>query len=280
MIDFPLNLRDGNENWAWYEGSRWLSLDRFERFWPDVGLMLTNGEAVKSAVREVLRVQYAADAEWRAAYAADPDAPEDPNAPDPTKDLGPTFFRQINDTAGTQDAECVARWLTGPVLGAIKDPKWTDKPNWHYAWTKVLCQLAEEDPNRLVSPYGIPAPTAQSIVEIAARYLREVRANGVRVEAADQEPLLGWDAIAYADCRWECPEPSPLDGLWMHLRYISFDRAWEKIIRCTRATDLDALIQWGREYAATRMSTSIQDEDVIIPDDVRAAWSDLHAKPA
>ena len=120
MVDFPLNLRDSNEDHAWRKGSVWLSLDRFERFWPDVGLALTNGEAVKSALRDALRIKFAFGAEWRAAYFADPDAPEDFEAPDPTKELHTTCFRRINETAGTQDADCVARWLKGPILGASR----------------------------------------------------------------------------------------------------------------------------------------------------------------
>ncbi len=53
MIDFLLNLRDSNEDHAWATASVWLSLDQFGRFWPDVGLALENGEAVKSAVKSM-----------------------------------------------------------------------------------------------------------------------------------------------------------------------------------------------------------------------------------
>jgi hypothetical protein len=42
---------------------------------------------------------------------------------------------------------------------------------------------------------------------------------------------------------------------------------------------MDALIQWRREYIRTKMS-SVCEWQAIIPDDVRAAWSDLHAQPA
>jgi len=280
VIEFPLNLRDNKERWAWYKGSVWLSLDRFERFWPDVGLTLSNGAAVKSAVRDVLRVKYAIDEEWRRTYFANPDAPEDLEAPDPTKELGNTFFRRINETAGTQDAECIARWLIGPVLGAIKAPKWEEQPKWQYAWSRLFYRLEEEDPNLLASGYGIADNTARRIIEIAARFLSELRVNGERIEAADQEPLSGWDAIAYADYRWECPEPSPLDGLWMHLRYICFDRAWADVVRCTRPSDMHALIEWGRAHVAAKKPELIYDEEVNIPDNVRAAWQDRHLPAA
>lgn len=49
MIAFPLNLRNDKEYRTWYEARQWLSLDRFERFWAESGLVLANGEAVKSA---------------------------------------------------------------------------------------------------------------------------------------------------------------------------------------------------------------------------------------
>lgn len=39
------------------------------------------------------------------------------------------------------------------------------------------------------------------------------------------------------------------------------------------------MIQSGRPYATAKMSDTIFEEDVIIPEDVRAAWSDVHAKP-
>ena len=69
-------LRDTNEDRAWRKGCLWLSLDRFERFWPDAGLALENGEAVKSAIRGALRFQYAMEAANRAKWDADPDAPD------------------------------------------------------------------------------------------------------------------------------------------------------------------------------------------------------------
>ncbi len=276
MIEFPLNFINFNEYWAWHQGSRWLSLDRFERFWPDVGLTLVNGEAVKAAVRDALRVQYAIDAEWRARYAADPDAPEDLDAPDPAKELAKSFFRRINETAGTQDAECVARWLTGPALGSTSEYSREHHP-WHHTWRSLLGDLGMEDPHVLASSHGIPDDIARQIVQIAAGYLSEIIPIRERVEAADQEPLSGWDAVAYADYRWECPEPSPLDGLSAHLGFICFERAWPQIVRCTRPADMDALVQWGRACFRAKHS-GVPDWQAIIPDDVRAAWSELHVQ--
>jgi hypothetical protein len=269
MIDFPLNLSDDKENWTWFKGSLWLSLDRFERFWSDVGLALENGEAVKSAVRDALGVKFASDAEWRAAYFADPDAPEDLEAPDPTKELPQICFRRINETAGAQDAECIARWLQGPVLGAIKE--WTDHPwhMWHNAWNSLLYQLGKEDPSQLTYHYGLSHDIARRLVEIAARFRSEIDVNRERVKAADEEPLSGWDAVAYADYRWECPEPSPLDGLWTHLGYICFERAWPEVMRCVPPTNMDALVKWGR---ANLSRDNIYRDYVAFPDDVRAAW--------
>lgn len=278
MIEFPLNLRDDKEYWAWFTGSVWLSLDRFERFWPDVGLMLSNRAAVKSAVRHVLCIRYAIDTQWRASYLDDPDAPEDLQAPDPKEGLPQLFFRRLNETAGPQDAGCVARWLKGPVLGAINEHSQKHDP-WHYTWHRLFYRLGQENPNTLANRYGILEGTAKQLVDIVTACCSELEAMEERVEAADQEPLTGWDAIAYADYRWDSHIVSPLDGLRGHIRYAFFDRSWAKILRCTRATDLDGLIQWGRAHAAAAFSDSIQDADVIIPDDVRAGWAELHAKP-
>ena len=233
--------------------------------------MLVNRPEVKSAIRGALRVEYAINADFRARFAADPDCEDDLYHIDRLQALAKVCFRQLNETAGTQDAECIARWLTGPVLGAATDPNWEDQPKWHYAWTRLFYRLGDEDPNLLASTYEIPDKTARRIIEIAAHFVSEVRANSERVEAADHDPLSGWDAIAYADYRWECTELSPLDGLGGHLRYISFDRAWADVIRCTRPSDLHALIQWGRAHAAARKADLIFDEEVNIPNDVRAA---------
>ncbi len=263
MIDFPLNLRDDKENWTWFEGSLWLSLDRFERFWPDVGLTLSNGEAVKAAVRGVLRVQYAIDGANRARWAADPDGPTDLDETVPTEELAKTCFRTLIETAGTQDTECVARWLTGPVLAANKEALW------HKTWSSLLYRMAEVDPNNLASVYGIPSDTAQKLIDVALQYRSEVDVNEERVDAAGQEPLSGWDAVAYADYRWDDPELSPLGGVWLVLRYIGFDRAWAEVLRCTRPADIEALIQWGHTTLGPNRHPY---EQAAIPDDVRAAW--------
>jgi hypothetical protein len=269
MIQFPLNLRKSElkEDFAWSQGSLWLSLDRFERFWPAVGLTLSNAEAVKAAVREMLRVQYAIKAADRARWAADPDAPDDLDW-DHGEELAKTCFRAIIETAGTQDAECIARWLAGPVLAAIKEPSWTEH-QWHYAWSGLLYHMWKLDPLEIESSYGIPSNTVKKIVEIAAHYRDEDDLNHDLVEAADQEPLSGWDAIAYANYRWETTELSPLDGLWAHLRWICFERTWPEIVRCTRPADIDALIEWGR---AKLGPTDPIYEQVVFPDDIRAAW--------
>jgi hypothetical protein len=278
MIDFPFKFRNWNEYRAWTDGCLWLSLDRFERFWPDVGLTLSNGAAVKSAVRAALRVEYAINADFRAREAADPDCEDDLYGTVRLEALAKVCFRQINETAGTQDAECVVRWLTGPVLGTVSEYSREHHP-WHYTWRSLLGDLGMEDPHVLASSYGIPGDIAQQIVQIAAGYRSEIIPIRERVKAADEEPLSGWDAVAYADYRWECPEPSPLDGLSAHLGFICFERAWAEIIRCTRPADMDALVRWGR--ACFRSKTPLVDDwQTIIPDDVRAAWSDLHAQPA
>ncbi|MBK9260100.1 MAG: hypothetical protein IPM54_09720 [Polyangiaceae bacterium] len=262
MIDFPLNLRDDKENWTWFKGSLWLSLDRFERFWPDVGLTLSNGEAVKSAVRGVLRVQYAIDAANRARWAADPDAPDELDETVSIEELAKTCFRTLAETAGTQDTECVARWLTGPVLTAYKEAPW------HNTWRSLLYCMAEEDPSTLTSVYGIPGDTARKLVEIAMRFKSEVDGSEERVEAAEQEPLSGWDAVAYADYRNDDPGVNPLTDLWSLLQYLCFDRALAEVVHCTRPADINALIQWGNAFLRARN----RPYDAIIPDDVRRAW--------
>jgi hypothetical protein len=273
MIEFPFKFKIWNEDRAWTVGCLWLSLDRFERFWPDVGLTLSNGAAVKSAIRAALRVEYAIAAAGRATeeddmyYTARLEA------------LARVCLREICETAGDEDAECIVRWMTGPVFGGINESS-SDQHRWHRTWCNLFHALCDENPNKFASIYKISEEAAQQIVDIATADYGEVVAMETRAEEADNEPLSGWDAIAYAEYRWECSDLSPFDGLRRHIRYVFFDRSWAKILHCTRATDLDGLIQWGRVYAATRSPGSIQDEDVIIPDDVRAGWSDLHAKAA
>lgn len=252
MIDFPLNLRDQKEYWTWFQGRQWLSLDRFERFWPDVGLVLDNGEAVKSAVRAELRAKYADDAKEG----------DDLNYMEFLEDLAKTCFRTINEAAGTKDAERVAAWLTGPVLAGNKES------GWHRMWSILLYRLGDDHPRTLVA-HGIPGDTARKIIGIAARFRSEDDANEERIEATDLEPLEGWDAVVYEVIRRETPDGSPFVGLYLLLRYLAFDRAWAEVMRCLQPAYIDALLQWGR--------ASIGPEDqlyehVTMPDDVRAAW--------
>ncbi|MBK9262826.1 MAG: hypothetical protein IPM54_23855 [Polyangiaceae bacterium] len=169
MIDFPLNLDDKEESRAWYEGSLWLSLDKFERFWPDVGPVVEHREAVKSAVREALRVQYTINAANRARWEADPSSPDELDETVPVEELAKTCFRTINERAGTNDAKSIAAWLTGAVLAANKES------GWHYLWNMLLFRMGEDHPRKLVS-HGIPSDTARKLVAIAVRHRSEVDA--------------------------------------------------------------------------------------------------------
>ncbi len=252
MIDFPLNLRDRQENWTWFEGRQWLSLDRFERFLPDVGLVLGNVDAVKSAVRAELRAKYAKDAEEG----------DDLDYMDFLEDLAKTCFRTINETAGTKDAEHLAAWLTGPVLAG------NTRSGWHRMWGILLYRMGDDDPSTLVA-HGIPNDMARNIREIAARFRREDDANEERIEAADLEPLSGWDAVVYEEIRRENPEGSPFVGLSLLLGYLAFERAWAEVMRCTPPTYIDALLAWGRANIGPDDRLY---EHVTIPEDVRAAW--------
>lgn len=258
MIDFPLNLSDDKEHRAWYEGNEWLSLDRFDRFLPDAGLVLENGVAVKSAMRTALMAKYAMDAANRAKWDADPDAPDTYEYTDRMNEFARTCFRTINETAGTKDAARVAAWLKGPVLAANQEAQW------HHGWRILLYRLASNVPRTLMS-HGIPNSSAHKLVEIGKHYRDEVEAIEKRVEAANLEPRVGWDLVVYEDYWRENPEGSPLGGLETFLWCQLFDRAWPEVMRCLPPAYIDALIQWGiAEYGPGSV--------VTIPDDIRAAW--------
>jgi hypothetical protein len=259
MVDFPLNLSDRKEYYAWLDGSLWLSLDRFERFWPDAGLAFSNGEAVKSSMREALRTTYAIDAKGRESEE------DDLNYIDYIKELAETCFRTLDKTAGTGDAERVAAWMAGPVLARIKEPAW------HREWAAVLYHLWKEDPDTVASRHGISSDTARRIGEISALYRAEIEATRSRVEEAEQEPLSGWDAIAYADYQREGPGVSPLTPVLLYLHYVVFDRAWSEVRRCTPPEEIDGLIRWGQAYNREHLS-DFPEEEVILPEDVRRAW--------
>jgi len=247
---------------AWSDGSIWLSLDRFERFWPDAGLALSNGEAVKSAVREALRTKYAMDAAHRARVALNPGAPVDMVYRNRIQTLPKGCITNIAETAGMPDAECFAKWILGPVHKAITWPS-------SGSWSAELYHLSKEEPDMLVSRYKVAGETARKIVDIAARHRSEIDAIKERTEAVDREPLSGWDAVAYADYRNDDPTVNPLSGLWPLLRYLCFDRAWAEVVRCTCPANIDALIQWGYTTLGPNRHPY---EQAAIPEDVRAAW--------
>lgn len=252
MIEFPLNLCDRKEYWTWFKSREWLSLDRFQRFWPDVGLALENGEAVKSAVRAELRTKYAKDAEEG----------DDLDYMDFLEDLAKTCFRTINETAGTKDAERIAAWLTGTVLVANKEE------HWHHSWSILLYRMGDKDPRSLVS-HGLPSSPAHKLIEIGKRFRAEADAIDERIEAADLEPKVGWDLVVYEDYWREDPEGSPIKGLSLLLWNITFDRIWPEVLRCVHPAYIDALIRWGTaEYGPN----NVIHEQVAFPDDVRATW--------
>jgi hypothetical protein len=252
MIDFPLNLRNDKEYWTWYEGRQWLSLDRFERFWAESGLVLDNGEAVKSAVRAELRAKYAQDAK----------EDEDLHYMEFLEKLAKTTFRTINETAGIKDAERIAAWLKGPLLAANKEARW------HDSWSTLLYRLASNPPRTLMS-HGIPNSCAHKLVEIGKHYRDEDEAIKERVEAADLEPRVGWDLVVYEDYWRENPEGSPLGGLKTFLWCQLFDRTWPEVMRCLPPNYIDALIRWGiAEYGPDLVIY----KQVELPNDIRAAW--------
>jgi hypothetical protein len=61
---------------------------------------------------------------------------------------------------------------------------------------------------------------------------------------------------------------SPFVGLSLLLGYLAFELTWAEVVRCTRPTDIDALIKWGRAFHKAHNWP----DDVAIPNDVRAAW--------
>ncbi len=257
MIDFPLNLDDKEEYQAWYEGSLWLGLDKFEGFWEDVGPVVENREAVKSAVRDALRVQYTINAANHARWAADPNSPDELNETFSVEELAKTCFCTMAERAGPQDAARVAAWLKGPVIAA------NTESGWHYLWNMLLFRMGEDDPRKLVS-HGIPSNTARKLVAIAVRHRSEVDAIDDRIDAVQQEPYSEWDIIAYDD-----HQANALSGLWRLFKYLSFDRKWLEVMRCLEPAYIDALIRWGRANVGPKDPSY---EHVTIPDDVRAAW--------
>lgn len=262
MIDFPLNLSDEDESWTWRKGSLWLSLDQFERFRLDVGLALENVEAVKLAARCALRVQCTINAANRARWAADPNSPDELDEDVPTEELAKTCFRTMTETAGMQDTERVAAWLTGPVLAANRES------GWHYLWNLLLYRLGEVKSSSLAS-HGIPIDTAQRLVKIAVRHRSEVDAIEERIEAAQDEPLSEWDTIAYDDYQWDSAGVYPLTGLRSLAKYVSFDRKWPEVQRCLEPAYIDALVRWGRAHLGPKDNLY---EHVTMPNDVREAW--------
>ncbi len=262
MIDFPLNLLDEDESWTWRKGSLWLGLDQFERFRLDVGLVLDNAEAVKLAVRSVLRVEYTITAANRARWAADPNSPDELDESVPVEELAKTCFRTMSEMAGIHDTARVAAWLTGPVLAS------NTKSLWPYLWKMLLYRLGEVKPGTLAS-HGIPIDTAQKLVKIAVRHRSEVDAIEERIDVTQDEPLSEWDAIAYADYQWDSSGKYPLRGLDAVYEYVSFDRKWPEVMRCLQPAYIDALIQWGRANVGPKDPSY---DHVTIPDDVRAAW--------
>ena len=250
---------------AWSDGTLWLSLDRFERFWPDAGLMLVNGAAVKSAVRAALRTKYAMDAAHRARQALNPGAPVDKEYRNRIQTLPKGCLTNIAETAGTPDAECIARWILGPVHQFVK---W---PHSSQVWSVLMYHLSKEDPNALVSQYKLSLEKARKIVEIYAHFRRHADAIKERMQAADREPLTDWDAVAYADYRRGTPEASPLVGARECLFSAAAARAGEEENAFTDRADSEAIVKWANDFSR-KHDNQIPDFEDIIPANLRGPW--------
>ncbi|MGK3962600.1 hypothetical protein WMF38_00225 [Sorangium sp. So ce118] len=252
MAHEPLDLRRLDNFTVWHNGILWLSLDRFERFWPDVGLSFPDAEVAKAAARAALL-------EKRALEASEGD---DLDHVDRLDTLADALVRTIAGACGPTSAGRFVAWLRGPVMASAKEPVW------HRTWRILLYRVPEHDPTLIASSYGIPHETTARLFEIAKRYAADDDAIDMRVEAAEGAPLAGWDADAYADYRVEGPELSPLDGLRTHLSCLRFDEAWSEILRLTSPQDIDALVRWGRAFLVLR--TSIPADAAHIPAHARS----------
>jgi hypothetical protein len=169
----------------------------------------------------------------------------------------------IAETAGMPDAECVAKWILGPVHKAIT---WQTE-----SWSAILYHLSQEEPDMLVSRYKVAGETARKIVDIAARHRSEIDAIKERTEAADREPLSGWDAVAYAEYRREKPEASPLIGVRLYLTFVGFGRAWDEVVASTIRTDIDALVRWHMDFRIEH-DYQIPNYAAIIPENVHGPY--------
>lgn len=253
-----------NRYCAWSDASVWLSLDRFDRFLPDVGLTFVNGAAVKTAVRNALRTKYAMDAEHRARRAINPDAPVDMVYRNRMQTLPKGCITNIAETAGLQDAECFAKWILKPVHKAINWPH----PNHFCAY---YYHLAKEEPDAFALRYKIARDTAHEMIKIVGQFRSETDAIKERTQAADREPLAGWDAIAYAEYRRSTPEASPLIGVRLYLMVTAYHRVSAELHACTVPADIEALQRWIRDFRISH-DYSIPDEEDIFPTEVHGPW--------
>jgi hypothetical protein len=123
----------------------------------------------------------------------------------------------------------------------------------------------------LASRYKVAGDTSRKIVTIAARHRSETDAIKERTEAADREPLSGWDAVAYAEYRREKPEASPLIGVRLYLMSVAWKRTWDEVLACTIRADIDALVRWHLDFRIEH-GYQIPNYADIIPDDVHGPY--------
>ncbi|XXY49351.1 hypothetical protein WME91_56010 [Sorangium sp. So ce269] len=247
-----LDLDDLDVSYAYTTAVRLLSLDRVTPFWPDLGLRIDDVEEVKTAARRCVRAEIALEA-----------LDDDERDHDGMIAVHlAAFLADVERTQGTTAAAQLRAWIEERffVLG--------QEPDWRTMWQVLVAWLPRRKEHRVAS-FGLPLDKVAKLFEIARAWAETADALERRIGEAEALPLEGWDAEAYAACRGDNPDLSPLTGLSLHLAALAFERTWGKIQRLLSPAEMDAIERWGQAEVLAHMD-SISHYSARIPPESRS----------
>lgn len=233
MFENSVKIADIDTLLLWENALLLLSLNRVAPFWPDIGIRAADDPVIRGAIQTFLAAQQARQyddtmAIYFRATSAGLDA----------------MFTRIR-TAGEENAAAVRDWVVSTYAVFIA------KERWYETWQVLFLRLAEGNLSQL-SGQGISNDKLVALKELVEEWRDRESAIDDRIQAADEAPLVGWDAQQYARARRESPTASPLDSLSNFLNNFAFSIVWARLVRLLLPWELVVLNRWGQIYTAVK----------------------------
>jgi len=231
MVKYSVQVGNIETLLLWEKALLLLSLDRVMPFREDMGLRMPEDPGIQRAVREFLEDLYKRQRD---------DSMEIYLETTTIKLEG--MFTRISAT-GSENAASVWNWVVDTYAVFIQQERWYE------TWQILFLRLAEGRVSQLYGQ-GIAQDKVAQIEGLVEQWrVKEAELNA-RIQAADDAPLVGWDAEQYARYRKTSPDGSPLDYLSSFLNNYAFSSYWKMLVELLLPWEMAVLNRWGQIYTA------------------------------